>query len=515
MAEKPEKEIALRNLLKEIERRKKYKAMDFFTPYPKQGEFFALGATKRERLFMAGNQLGKTEGGAAEANFHLTGLYPSAGQIFYPDTPATRMAGLAGMDAYPNGWQGRRFDKPTRGWLCAETSLLARDVLQKKLCGEPGVTTAFGTGMIPKELFTDRPSLARGITDAYDTIQVRHISGGISVARFKSYEQGRTKFQGETLDWFWGDEEPPPDVYSELLTRITATKGCGFVTFTPLKGMSEVVSRFLNEPSEDRGVVTMTIEDALHIPPEERERIISGYPLHEREARARGVPMLGSGRIFPVAEEVIRVEAFDVPRHWPKVWGIDFGGGGDTGHPFGAALLAWDRDADCLYVTHVVRTRDGRPLDHAKAMKPHGADIPVAWPRDGKNRESGSGIPLSKYYKDEGLHMHLEHATWPDGSVSTEAGIQEMYDRMTTGRLKVFAHLADWFEEFRTYHRKEGLIVKLRDDLMSATRIGVMMKRIAKVAGAPKAQPVNVRRQVDVMQRVSATTPRTSLFARR
>ena len=485
-------EDELRKLLLEIERRRKYRVIEAFCPYPKQQEFFAMGKAKRERLFMAGNQLGKTEGGAFEAACHMTGLYPKAGEVFYPDTPATRAAGLAGMDAFPNGWEGHRWNRPTRGWLCAETSLLARDVLQKKLCGEPGVQAAFGTGMIPKESFTDKPSLARGITDAYDTIQVKHVSGGISVARFKSYEQGRTKFQGETLDWFWGDEEPPMDVYSEMLTRITATNGIGFVTFTPLKGMSDVVGRFLNDPSDDRGVVTMTIEDALHIPPEERERIIAGYPAHERDARARGVPMLGSGRIFQVPEEAIRVEAFDVPKHWPKLWSIDFGGGADTGHPFAATLYAWDRDADVLYVIAAIRTKDGRPMDHAKPMKAWGADIPVAWPRDGKNREMGSGIPLAKYYKDEGLMMLPEHATWPDGSVSTEAGIQEMGDRMSTGRFKVFAHLAEWWDEYRTYHRKDGLIVKIRDDLMSASRVGVMMKRFARVAGGERPRPVKI-----------------------
>lgn len=459
----------LRKVLLEIERRRKYRVIDFFEPYAKQQEFFALGATKRERLFMAGNQLGKTEAGAYEAALHLTGMYP-------------------------DGWKGRRWAKPTRGWLAGETSLVARDVLQKKLCGEPGVESAFGTGMIPKECFADRPSLARGITDAYDTIQVRHVSGGISVARFKSYEQGRAKFQAETLDWFWGDEEPPMDIYSELLTRITATRGCGFITFTPLKGMSEVVSRFLNEPSEDRGIVTMTIEDALHIPAEERDRIIAGYPVHERDARARGVPMLGSGRIFPVAEDAVSEIAFTPPPHWPKLWSIDFGGGSDTGHPFAATLYAWDRDGDVMHIVHAVRTKDGRPIDHAKAMKSWGTDIPVAWPRDGKNREIGSGLPLSKYYKDEGLMMLPDHATWPDGGVSTEAGIQEMYDRMTTGRFKVGKHLTEWWDEFRTYHRKDGLIVKLRDDLMSASRIGVMARRFARVSGGSRPKPVQTTR---------------------
>lgn len=448
-------EAEFRKAVRELERRRKYRALEFFKPYPKQREFFALGVEKRERLLMAGNQLGKTEAGAFEVACHLMGIYP-------------------------DWWPGRRWDRPVKFWFAGETSLLARDVLQKKLCGEPGVEAAFGTGMVPKECFTDKPSLARGITDAYDSIQVRHKSGGISVGRFKSYEQGRTKFQGETLDGVWLDEEPDMDIYSESLTRVTATKGMVFLTFTPLKGMSEVVRRFLSEPSEDRGVVTMTIEDALHIAPEERARIVAGYPEHEREARAKGVPMLGSGRIFQVSEEAVREEPFSPPSYWPKLWGIDFG----IGHPFGAALYAWDRDADVLHVIHAFRMKGARPIDHAKAMKPWGLDIPVAWPRDGHNRESGSGHPLSRYYKDEGMRMLPDHATWPDGSISTEAGIQEMSDRMTTGRYKVAAHLSEWWEEFRTYHRKDGMIVKLNDDLMSASRIGVMAKRYARVSGA-------------------------------
>src|ERR1700733_2551319 len=219
--------------------RKTYQQFFDFAPYPKQREFIDLGSTKSERVLIAGNQDGKTQVGAFETACHMTGSYPKAGQVFYADTPELRAAGLTGKDAFPNGWQGRCFTKPTRGWIAGETSGVVRDVQQKKLCGEPGVDAAFGTGMIPKDLFVDKPSLARGITDAYDTIQVRHISGGVSVAKFKSYEQGRTKFQGETLDWLWFDEEPPMDIYSEGLTRTAATKGIAFLTFTPLNGPTD------------------------------------------------------------------------------------------------------------------------------------------------------------------------------------------------------------------------------------------------------------------------------------
>ena len=65
-----------------------------------------------------------------------------------------------------------------------------------------------------------------------------------------------------------------------------------------------------------------------------------------------------------------------------------------------------------------------------------------------------------------------------------EAGLFMMLERMQTGRLKVFRHLTDWLEEFRLYHRDAGKVVKLRDDLISATRYALMCLRFAKPAGA-------------------------------
>jgi hypothetical protein len=122
---------------------------------------------------------------------------------------------------------------------------------------------------------------------------------------------------------------------------------------------------------------------------------------------------------------------------------------------------------------------DQTPVQHAVRMKNLGAMIPVAWPQDGTAREK-SGDTVAKLYKDQGLLMCGQHATFEGGGLGTEAGILEMDERMKTGRFKVAAHLVDWFEEYRGYHRKKGLIVKVRDDIMSATRICVMAKRFAR-----------------------------------
>lgn len=317
-----------------------------------------------------------------------------------------------------------------------------------------------------------------GTPDALDSVVVKHVSGGTSTLGFKSYDQGREKWQGETLDLIWFDEEPPEDIYYEGLTRTNATGGSVFLTFTPLLGMSGVVRRFLMEHSEDRSDTNMVIDDALHIPAEERARIIASYPAHEREARVKGIPTLGSGRIFPVAEEKLMVEPIPIPRHWPRICGIDFG----WDHPTAAVELAWDRDGDVIVVTKCYRQREATPILHAAALKAWGTWLPWAWPHDGLQHDKGSGDQLAELYRKQGLNMLGERATFEDGTNGVEAGLMDMLDRMQTGRFKVFANLTDWFEEFRLYHRKDGKVVKEADDLMSATRYALMMKRHAMLA---------------------------------
>jgi Terminase RNaseH-like domain len=66
-----------------------------------------------------------------------------------------------------------------------------------------------------------------------------------------------------------------------------------------------------------------------------------------------------------VAEAEIAVEPFAVPAHWPQIGGIDFG----WDHPTAAVRLAWDRDADCVYVTHAYRLKEATPVLHAASLR--------------------------------------------------------------------------------------------------------------------------------------------------
>lgn len=224
-----------------------------------------------------------------------------------------------------------------------------------------------------------------------------------------------------------------------------------------------------------RHVTRMTIEEAEHYTPEEQAAIIASYPPHERQARARGIPTLGSGRVFPVDEDMLRVKAFDLPADWVQIGGIDFG----WDHPTAACRLAWDRDTDVMYVTASYGVREAVPIIHAAALKAWGDWLPWAWPHDGLQHDKGSGEAIAEQYRRQGLRLLPQRASFEDGSNGVEAGVSEMLERMQTGRWKVFEHLEDWFVEFRRYHRKDGQIVKHKDDRLSAARYAMMMKRFA------------------------------------
>ncbi len=462
--------LELVQLLEEKARRTKQNLLATYKPYSKQVEFHKAGADYRERLFMAGNQLGKTLSGAAEAAMHLTGKYP-------------------------DWWNGRRWDRPITMLAGSESYELTRDGVQRLLIGPPLNEEDWGCGYIPKAAILDTTRRA-GVSGTLDSVTVRHVSGGASTLLLKGYDQGRSKWQANTVDYVWFDEEPPEDVYLEGITRTNATGGSVAVTFTPLKGMSTVVARFIM-PGDDPGaiyrtVITMTIDDAEHYSAEERARIIASYPAHEREARTKGVPLLGSGRIFPIAEESITVAPFEIPKHWVQIGGLDFG----WDHPFGAAGCAWDRDADVFYVTKVYREREATPIIHSAALKPWGAWLPWSWPHDGLQHDKGSGEQLATQYRAQGLNMLPERATFDDETNGVEAGLSDMLQRMQTGRWKVFSTCGEWFEEFRLYHRKDGKVVKERDDVISASRYALMMKRFAKVKADAAAWKFSERKVI-------------------
>jgi phage terminase large subunit-like protein len=217
----PNPELLVATLEAEQQRRQVESRLQYYQPYPVQKRFHDAGAEHRERLLMAANRIGKTQCGAAEMAFHLTGQYAP-------------------------WWRGKRFEGPIRAWAAGVTGESCRDVVQEKLIGPPLRRLEWGSGMIPKDCLGDI-SVARGIADSIDTVSVKHVSGGYSQLQFKSYADGRTKWQGVGLHAVWCDEEMPEDLYFEALTRIGENNGIVYCTFTPTAGMTSICRMFLHE----------------------------------------------------------------------------------------------------------------------------------------------------------------------------------------------------------------------------------------------------------------------------
>jgi phage terminase large subunit-like protein len=174
----------------------------------------------RERAVVAANRVGKTDAiGGYETTLHLTGRY----------------------DEIAPWWPGRKWDRPINCLCGGDTNSTTRDIIVKKLLGGEG---AWGTGLIPK---ADIIHIAPygGVPGHVDFARIRHVSGGESIIQFRSYDQGRKGWQGTERDLGWCDEEPPQDIWTELLLRTATTNGSLMLTATPLSGMTDVMLSFM------------------------------------------------------------------------------------------------------------------------------------------------------------------------------------------------------------------------------------------------------------------------------
>lgn len=449
--------IELISLLEEKARREKFRMLAGYYPdtgplrrelYPKHLRHFSGGANFRERLLLGGNRTGKTEGtGGVEVVYHLTGEYP-----FW--------------------WDGKRFDRPNEWWAAGNTAKTTRDVIQKKLFGPK---EQMGTGLIPGHLIVGTPTSKSGTAEAIDTARIRHKSGGISILQLKSYAEGRTAFEGTKQDGVWLDEEPPIDVYMECLLRTADTTGSGkrngiiILTFTPLEGMSDTVLQFLpngtieQKESGSKMVTIIGWDDCPHLTEETKAELLAAIPPYQRDARTKGIPSLGSGAIYPVPESEFVVNDMPVPDHWLRSFGMDVGWNRTA-----AIWSAHDRDTDMLYLIAEHYRGQAEPSIHADAIKSRGIWIPGAIDPASRGRQQKDGDQLLQMYRDLGLDVQ-------PAINAVEAGIYEVWQRLSSGRLKVFRSCQNWLNEFRLYRRDEkGRIVKDNDHLMDATRYNVM-----------------------------------------
>lgn len=206
-----------------------------------------------------------------------------------------------------------------------------------------------------------------------------------------------------------------------------------------------------------------TWDDVPHLDEAAKADMLSSYPSYQRNARSKGIPMLGSGAIYPVAEEDYVVDGFAIPVHWPRSYGLD------VGWKTTAAIWgAWDRETDVMYAYDEYYRHEAEPSVHAAAIRKRGDWMQGVIDPASRGRGQDDGRQLLAQYVEQQLNL-----TCADNGV--ESGIYAVYDRLTTGRLKIMKHLTNTLMEIRLYRRDDkGKVVKKLDHAMDALRYEVV-----------------------------------------
>jgi phage terminase large subunit-like protein len=465
----------LEQLLEEKNDRETFGGFHYCQWYPWQRKLLYSSFENQQTLLMAANQVGKTFIGAANMSYHLTGLYP-------------------------DDWEGHKWEHPVLAWAAGVSAESTRDLLQNELLGPPDNPDLYGSGAIPRASLgekTRKPQVPNGV----QSVLVKHHTDGKfdgwSTLVFKAFEQGEKKFMGSKVHEIWLDEQPPDGMFSQCITRTINTGGHVTMTFTPEDGVTPVIHQFTKNRKPGMALIQATWNDAPHLTEERKDQLLAIYGEHEREMRSKGIPVFGSGPVFTVDDAQLAVDPFEIPDFWPAIAAIDFG----WDHPTAVVWMRWDRDADILYVTDCYRQRIATIAIHACAMNAR-ASCPVAWPHDG-NKHDGNGHSTADQYRKHGISMLPVHFTNPlavgekgKGNIQVEPGINAIHERMQEGRFKVFRTCNEWFEEYRMYHRENGLIYALDDDLMSATRYAAQSIRYAEkpsLSGSGYARPFDAK----------------------
>lgn len=206
-------------------------------------------------------------------------------------------------------------------------------------------------------------------------------------------------------------------------------------------------------------VVSATWDDVPHLSAEQKQELWGSIPPYQRDARSKGIPQLGSGAIYPVPESDIVVAPFDMPVYWPRAYGMDVGWNRTA-----AVWGAHDRDTDVVYLYSEHYRGQAEPSVHAAAVRARGDWMQGAIDPASRGRGQRDGEQLLQNYIDLGLLL-----TKAENGV--EAGLFDVWERLSTGRLKVFKTMQSWLGEYRLYRRDDkGQIVKKDDHLMDATR---------------------------------------------
>lgn len=432
------KKIAL--AIEALQYKNKYNSLETYFPdtgpyrrelYKPHLEFMAAGYDKRFRVFAGGNRSGKSLTMSYELVCHA-------------------------LLQYPTWWTGKRFKNISTIWIVAESGALFMQSMQKTLFGRPGEDV--GTGLIPLASNNNGVGLVDwksmpGTPGAIGSCVIKNAKGKFVSINIKTNEMTREQFQAAEVDVVAFDEEPREDIYTEALMRLMGTRGkepgIALFAFTPLKGLSNVVLKFLPDGefpergspinAPDKFICRVEWQDVPHLSEEDKTQMLAEIPVNEREARTKGIPGLGSGRIYPVEESFITVKSFEIPDHWPRAFGLDFA----SPNGYTAAIwIAEDPNTKVRYIYSEYKRSKTIDEVHIETIKSKGG-----WIKGGHDPASGvrdNGTMRADFYRSKGLDIIA-------GENALIGGISSLLSQFETGALKVMAHCVEFLKEYRLY----------------------------------------------------------------
>lgn len=232
------------------------------------------------------------------------------------------------------------------------------------------------------------------------------------------------------------------------------------------------------EISPGKFLVQCSWDQVPHLDEATKREMLLEIDPYLRDARTKGLPSLGSGAIYPVPESEVVVQPFQVPMYFPRAYAMDVG--------WNCTAVVWgalDPSTDVVYLyTEHYRGR-AEPSVHASAIRARGEWIPGVIDPNARGRAQKDGIQLLSNYTDLGLDLEAANNL-------RESGIHAVFERLSTGRLKIFSTMQSLLGEYRIYRRDEdGNIVKKADHAMDAMRylIGPNERVKGRTSGVARA----------------------------
>jgi phage terminase large subunit-like protein len=443
-----------------------YNTLKWFRPFKYQQEFFETGAHFTRRGMIAANRAGKTIASTYETAYHLTGRYPK-------------------------NWKGKKWDKPIIAMCSGESWEQVAKTLQSKLLGCDDIKQSYklGTGSIPLECIDDKSYRTDGANVL--SIEIWHETGGKSKLYFSNYTQQVRHLQGFELDLVVLDEQPPDEIFSELVIRTAQRNGQVMCSFTPLKGMSGLVRRFWDRV-EGYTHVRVTWDDVPFInewdekffSQEERDQLSRDFMPWERDCRMKGIPLVGKGVVFPMLK-------------WPTYKGIDIDlranekmerlisfDLGIKNDPTVISFFFRDPVEEIIYLHKQVKVAQGETPDEYVhfLMDKDSKNVPIALPHDAgqAGRYTLTEQSVREVFEDSyGLNCipgAILNPVNDQGKVTNHKsyGINIMRVGMERGTFMINESCVEFLDEARNYAIDEAGRFSDPDDHIDSARIGIL-----------------------------------------